>query len=324
MTILQSGGHVAELVLKENGALNPLWVQSRPTIDPDRFDPARDSANYGGGSGAKLMSGLAGHNLCFPFWGNPSDTEDHAGMTYHGETGIARWRKLAGGTDWLTVAADLPESMTRFTRTVRIRNQVALFEETAENLSAWDRPVGWCEHVTFGPPFLERGVTEFGASVTRGRVMSSGKEIQWSDGLATQSNRGFVDNFLIENSRDIAWITAYHPGRHLLVGYVFHAHEFPWLNVWESNSREMMTRGMELSNTPVHGTMRALMAEPKLWGTATFDWLPGKGKLGKRYLAFSMQAATSPGAIKSVEVKGNTLSIQGATLITLDLGDIVF
>ena len=324
MTILQSGGHVAELVLKEDGAVNPLWTQSRPTIDPDRFDPARDSAKYGGGSGAKLMSGLAGHNLCFPFWGNPSDTEDRAGMTYHGETGIARWRKLAGGTDWLTVSADLPESLTRFTRTVRIRNQVALFEETAENLSAWDRPVGWCEHVTFGPPFLERGVTEFGASVTRGRVMSSGKEIRWSDGLGMQSSRGFVDNFLIDSSRDLAWITAYHPGRHLLVGYVFRPRDFPWLNIWESNGRDMTTRGMELSNTPVHGTMRAIVAEPKLWDVPTFDWLPAKGKLGKRYLAFSTHTTSAPGAIKGVALEGKMLIIQSAVTITLDVNDIIW
>jgi hypothetical protein len=37
------------------------------------------------------MAGLIGHNLCFPFWGNPSDTEYKAGMTFHGETGITRW-----------------------------------------------------------------------------------------------------------------------------------------------------------------------------------------------------------------------------------------
>lgn len=321
LSILQSGGHVAELMLKESGAVNPLWVQNRATIDPDKFDAARDAARYGGGSGAKLMSGLAGHNLCFPYWGNPSDTEERAGMTFHGETGIARWRRLAGGSDWITVAADLPQSMTRFTRTVRIHKQVALFDETAENLSAWDRPVGWCEHVTFGAPFLKKGVTQFDAAVKQGRN-NTGKEVQWADGLATVPDvpkSGFVDNFLVDHTKGLAYLTAYNPATHLLVGYVFRPKEFGWLNVWESNNADMLTRGMEFSNTPVHGTVRALVAQPRLFDTPTFDWLPAKSKLTKSYLAFSAIVPAGFSGVKSLSVQGGNLMVNE---ISFELGDI--
>src|SRR5580693_9529490 len=61
VAVLRGGGHVAEIVLKSPGAVNPLWVQPRPTIDPTQFNAARDAPVYGGGAGAKLMSGLAGH-----------------------------------------------------------------------------------------------------------------------------------------------------------------------------------------------------------------------------------------------------------------------
>lgn len=47
---------------------------------------------------------------------------------------------------------------------------VAYFDETAKNMSAWDRAVGWCEHGTMGPPFLDKGVAMTGASITRGRA----------------------------------------------------------------------------------------------------------------------------------------------------------
>jgi len=323
LSILQSGGHVAELVLKTEGAVNPLWVQGRATIDPETFEAARDSGRFGGGSGARLMSGLAGHNLCFPYCGNPSDTEERAGMTYHGETGIARWRKTDGGGNWITVTADLPQSMTRFTRTVKIQKQVALFEETAENLSAWDRPVGWCEHVTFGSPFLKKGITQFHASVTRGRN-GVGREVRWADGLATVPDvpkSGFVDNFLVDAGAPLAYLTAYDPSTHLLVGYVFRPKEFGWLNVWESNNSEMLTRGMEFSNTPVHGTMRALVAEPKLFDKATFDWLPGKGKLHKSYLAFSAIVPEGYAGVSGIELRKGMLVVGG---ISFELGDIVF
>jgi hypothetical protein len=42
--------------------------------------------------------------------------------------------------------------------------------ENVENLTAFDRPIGWTQHVTLGPPFLEKGVTQFRASATRSKV----------------------------------------------------------------------------------------------------------------------------------------------------------
>ena len=39
-----------------------------------------------------------------------------------------------------------------------------------ENLTACDRPIGWTQHVTLGPPFPQKGVTEFRASATRSKV----------------------------------------------------------------------------------------------------------------------------------------------------------
>src|ERR1035437_3676941 len=67
VTILEWGGHVAEITLKDSGGLSPLWVPSRPTIEADRYVPSKHEEFYGGGPGARLASGLMGHNLCFPY-----------------------------------------------------------------------------------------------------------------------------------------------------------------------------------------------------------------------------------------------------------------
>ena len=67
VTILQSGGHVGEITLRDPDTVNPLWIQKRPTIDADQYDPGKHEKLYGGGAGARLMSGLLGHNVCFPF-----------------------------------------------------------------------------------------------------------------------------------------------------------------------------------------------------------------------------------------------------------------
>jgi len=176
IAVMQVGGHVAEIVLKGDQDINPLWQHGRPTIDPTEFVPGVHAALFGGGPAARVMSGLLGHSVCFPFWGNPSEAEYRCGMSFHGETGLLRWSKRAAETTAvkgsLTLAVDLPESQTRFARSLTVfgDESVVYFDEEASNLARLDRPVGWCEHVTLGPPFLKKGVTLFDASLTRGRV----------------------------------------------------------------------------------------------------------------------------------------------------------
>jgi len=300
VSILQSGGHIGEIALTGQESVNPLWIQSRPTIEAEKYDPAKHQTMYGPGSVARLMAGLMGHNLCFPFWGNPSPSEEAAGMTYHGEAGIVRWRQVASGSDFLTVSAQLDESGTSLTRTIRLKGQIAEVEETARNEKAWDRPVGWCQHVTMGPPFLERGSTQIAASLTRGRVDGSTEEFKWPAGRAEEGidlravrklakSSGFVNNFLVDPARQYGFFTAFHPQYRIVFGYVFPRADYAWMNIWEENSPQMLTRGMEFSNTPVHGTLRALMKTAELWGVPTFDWLNAKSQLKKRFWAFSVR-----------------------------------
>src|SRR4051794_32649848 len=75
VTVMQGGGHVAEIVLKGDQEVNPLWLPATPTIDPIDYDPGRHEKVFGSGPAARLMSGLLGHNLCFPYWGDPSESE---------------------------------------------------------------------------------------------------------------------------------------------------------------------------------------------------------------------------------------------------------
>jgi len=336
VTVLKGGGHVAEIALKTPGAVNPLWVQRQPTMDPSRFVAARDAQKYGGGSVAKLRSGLAGHSLCFPYWGDPSPSEERAGMTYHGETGVADWVRTASGENWLEVAAELPESRTRFTRKVTVHGTVVWFDETAANETAWDRPVTWCEHVTMGAPFLERAVTRFAASVTRGKPLGAGEDAQqnWPQGrengrpidlsmVRDVNSGGAVNNYMLNPSDEIGWFAAFNPKLRQVFGYVFRRADFPWLNVWESYTADTFTRGMEFSDTPVHGTARAILKMPSLWGRPTFELLDAKGSLHKRFAAFSASAPANFHEIRDVAIHGTRLSIvgDGGSAIDIDLGD---
>jgi hypothetical protein len=333
VTIAQVGGHIAEVVLKRKGEMNPLWVQTRPTIEPTEYIREKHEGMYGGGSAARLLSGLIGHNLCFPYWGDPSSSEYEAGMTFHGETGIVRWQRIGvveeGSRQQLSITADLPESRTRFTRIISLTagEPIVYFENHAENLSALDRPVGWCEHVTVGPPFLKKGVTLFDASLTRGRSLgdSSAKTFDWPTGQAETTidlrtvrdveKSGYVNNFLVDPKREFGYFTAVNPEQRLLLGYLFRRTEFPWLNVWEANQPAagdqpaMLSRGLEFSNTPTHGSLKAMVAVPMLWEVPAYEWLNARGALVKKFCAFTAEVPDGFKGVQEVRIKDRTLEI---------------
>ena len=66
--------------------------------------------------------------------------------------------------------AVLPLAALLVERRLELRDRTVRIRESVENVTACDRPIGWTEHVTLGPPFLEKGLTEFRVSATRSKV----------------------------------------------------------------------------------------------------------------------------------------------------------
>jgi len=325
VSVLECGGHLAEIVLKSSNEINPLWIQSRPTIDSDSYDPATHGSIYGTGPESRLLSGLAGHNLCFPFWGNPSQAEVSAGMTFHGETNIRRWRLVEESADSLILEVYLPDSAVIMQRHIRCKGYALHVEGWARSTTNWDRPFAWCEHVTLGPPFLDSGSTRFHASLGQGFVTgdSGGQAFDWPAGLSTSPelrrfdlsrfaaipHRDLVNSFLVDSKRDWGYFTAFNPQCPLLFGYVFRRAEFPWLNVWENNEEQLQTRGMEFSNTPHHGTMKTLIRSPELWSVPTYEWLDARSTVAKRFFAFLYPIASDFHGAADIRVADDLLEI---------------
>src|SRR5207247_9184558 len=84
---------------------------------------------------------------------------------------------------------------------------------------------------------------------------------------------------------------------------------FPWLSIWEANNPDMLTRGMEFSNTPTHGTMKALVKAPELFGVPAYEWLDAKGKIAKRFAAFSARVTEDSKGVADVRVAGSKREI---------------
>ena len=263
VTVLDEGGHIAEMLDKKTG-INPLWTPPWTSIEPSEYNEARHH-EFGAGTDARLLAGIMGHNLCVDIFGGPSDEEAAAGLTPHGEASIVPWDVEVDGASG-SMRARLPLAGLRIERRIDLHARSVRIQESVENMTACDRPIGWTEHVTLGPPFLRKGLTQFRASATRSQVIEhgfgaddyliAGSAFDWP--YAPRIDGGTVDAFFV----------AFCPATRLAFGYVWSRADFPWLGIWEENHSRRgepwnagtLTRGMEFGDR-INQARRALDAD---------------------------------------------------------------
>jgi hypothetical protein len=323
VTVLEEGGHIAEIFDKAAG-VNPLWTPPWPTIEPSEYGPTYADA-YGSGSDARLLAGIMGHNLCLDIFGPPSDDEAKAGLSAHGEGSVAPY-ELTGSNEELLSRARFPIAGLDFERRVVLHERTLNIRETLVNRSDVDRQIGWTQHVTLGPPFLERGTTEFRAAATRSKVfetsfgaddyLESGAEFAWP--LAPAMNGRTVDLRVFSssprssaytahlmNDSEIASFIAFSPSFELALAYVWKASDFPWMGIWEENHSRMnppwsgrtMTRAMEFGVSPMPETREAMVQRGRLFGVRTFRPIAPGESIAVEYCVVLQRAQVIPESI---------------------------
>lgn len=341
--ILEGGGHICEANLKACGELNPLWIPPWKTIDPQDYSPLRHTRWYGPLPDGPLLAGIAGHSLSFDHFGPPSKEEIAAGRSTHGEAPSVQWklqpvRNVRGPT--LQASAILPEAQLHFMRTISLdpRWPVVYCEEQARNLSAFDRPISWNEHVTFGPPFVEPGITIFDMPATRGKVCPAGyssrplikpdAEFKWP--LAPAIRGGILNlrtiphrqfgNYtaqLLDPAARIAFTSACNPRLCLLVVNAFRRADFPWVGRWlESFYRSQapwrgrtLCCGMEFSSTPFSIPRRETVDQSRLFGEKTYRWLPAKSMVAIRFIMLLFKIPGDFRGVRNVSVTSRAATI---------------
>lgn len=319
VTVLREGGHVASILHKKT-AVNPLWTPPWPSIEPSHYNRERNP-EYGDDAESKLLAGIMGHNLCLDLFGSPSPEEAAAGITVHGEASIAAHKISADGIK-MTQSCDLEQAKLHFTRQITLRENVVQFDESVVNTSSLDRPIAWTEHVTLGPPFLERGSTQLRAPGTRSYSLDTGSEFTWPvaplPGGAQQDLRVFTaaaesggfTTHLMDPTRDRAFFFAFSPRSGVLFGYVWNRSDFPWLGIWEENrsrkqppwNGETLTRGLEFGASPIPESRRKMIDRNNLFGVPVYRWAPAGTPLSVRYYAFITAAKAMPEDLDEFEI----------------------
>jgi hypothetical protein len=312
VTVLEGGGHIAEILDKRTG-ISPLWIPDWDTIEPAEYDPARHP-QYGGGADASLLAGIMGHNLCLDIFGGPSDEEASAGLPAHGETSVARFA-IDAGRDRLTMETVLQGAQLCVSREIVLGGDEVHVREAVENLASADRPVGWTEHVTLGPPFLEKGATEFQITADRSMVfpatfgpadyLEPGREFIWPD--APRAGGGTADMrrytaasassaytaHRMDPAKEVASFTAFSRAHRLRFGYSWRRADFPWLGIWEENrsrpgppwNGRALACGLEFGVSPFPESRRQMIERGRLFDTPAFRWIPARTRVEAAFTA---------------------------------------
>jgi hypothetical protein len=322
VTVLAEGGHIAEVFDKQIG-VNPLWTPPWRSIEPSAYDAAIHRGTYGEGADAQLLAGIMGHNICLDIFGVPSPDEAAAGLTAHGDASVVAY-EISEWSGGLLMRAQLPVGRIQFDRRIELQPRAVSIHERVESLCGFDRPIGWTQHVTLGPPFLEKGETEFRASATRSQVfepdfgvadyLRRGAVFDWPS--APGMDGGVVDlqlftsrprssaytAHLMDPTGRSAFFVAYSPAARLAFGYVWQPSDFPWLGIWEENysrlappwNGQTLTRGMEFGVSPFPETRRAMVERGRLFDTPTYRWLPANGSIEASYRIVLQRATSIP------------------------------
>ncbi len=347
VTTTLGGGHIASVVMKggPGAGVNPLWTPIWPTIEPSDFKPAEHEAVYGKPPEGKLLASILGQNICLDFFGPPSSEETAVGIVSHGEGPVVMWEVAGGGAEadrvTLVCRATLFAAQMTVKRTITLSPQghAAWIEETVKNLSALDRPFGWCQHATTGPPFLEKGVTLFDMSATWGQVFprefsgaqrlrtaaeftwpmavgADGKEVDLRPIPAGEASSDLTTQ-LMDPNREWAWCAAVNPKQRVAFGYVWKRADFPWVVNWEEFGGRKhkpwdgrsLARGMEFSTTPFPVTRREAVMVGSLQGAPTYRWIPAKGEITVSYALFIVPADEGCPGVREAEVEGSRVKL---------------
>ena len=330
LTVLSTGSTFAHVVLLDDAEkLSPLW-------DPIRL--AREAGEKND------FDGAMGHFVCVDGFGDVSHEEEAAGLPGHGEAHRApyevKYYNKDGRATTLTLATKLPLTQELFARTVRMVDgeNVIYVQSELESLLAFDRPVFWAEHATIGSPFLEPGVTVVDMPVRRAKTrpytesekegglphrLPSDKEFTWPEapGLHTrkidvrttpaESNSGDHTTCLMDPARKLVFVTALHPGKRLLLGYLFKPQEYPWTQSWMYYPpNKKLARGLEFATQPFDVPRREVVQLNTMFGSAVFRWLPARTKIESRFLMFYAHTPEGFNKVDDVRLENGKIIIE--------------
>lgn len=290
--------------------LNPLvWNNEGPSAEP------------------RQMS----HFLCLDRWGWPSEAEMRNGMPYHGEAALVEWRveqqpALLAGCIRARMHAHLPLANLDVRRWIAFGADGAFFTVTEQvtNRNRLGCVLNMVQHPSIGPPFLEE-CTVVDASGGRGFVLAAPKpdpeqrSAHWP--YALDRNGQPVDMRYLKDDHDpevvayavdseLGWATAANAARGLLIGYLWHTAEYPWLNMWRrAREGKPFARGLEFGTTGLDWPHAELVRKGQIFGRPLVVFLDAGEVVTKSFTCFLIRVPSDYAGVGSVARVGEKIVV---------------
>jgi hypothetical protein len=348
---LTGGGHIAAFQLENTDGsrcINPLWTPPWKSLEPYRYREKTHKRYYGPITEGKLLSGVAGHNICLDYFGLPSADEAKQGLSLHGEAPSAKWRKVRTSQDArtlvLAMSVHLPAAGLTLQRDIELRKDEAVvyFTETVTNERKSDHFFHWTQHVTLGPQFLVPAESSIALPGTRaltdphgydeGRaLLESNKEFRWPGapllkGGTVDLSRSFIERglgfvvaVLLTKERDVGFVAAINRKLGLVIAYCFRRSDFPWVAIWEENlgiaappwKQRTRARGLEFSTTPLPVSRHEAFLSGQVFDEPTMTHVPAMGAKTVQYVALLTKVSTKFGNVRDIRLETTAIHIVG-------------
>jgi hypothetical protein len=115
----------------------------------------------------------------------------------------------------------------------------------------------------------------------------------------------------MDPARRLVFVTAFHPEKRLLLGYVFRREEYPWTQLWEFYpDAEKLARGLEFAAQPFDLPRREVIQTNSMFDTPTYRWLPAKSKISSAFLMFYARTPEGFRKVDDVVLEGGRLTVE--------------
>lgn len=342
IALAEEGGHIAALRAEGiDPSSNPYWQPPWPSLEPSSVTSTIVNEDYGGPPEGRLLASILGHSLALDFYGAPSSEEEKSGAVTHGKVAVQPW--TWSQPDENSLIGECLDSLgqLRFSRHIKATGFCAVIEEKVENLRGCDRPLGWQEHVSFGPPFCEEGFwasancdrgTTHPQSFGDGASLLPNTETQWplaprKDGracdyrepLSGDARANDFSGFRVRPSDELGNFVAGNKRLQFALFYLWPRRFFPWLGIWDERHargekpwcRNVSVRAFEFGASPYPEARRNLLLRPRLFDVPTYLVLPANQTFWVRYVMGVFAGVSEAGELSVSSGEARLLGTRG-------------
>jgi hypothetical protein len=157
------------------------------------------------------------------------------------------------------------------------------------------------QHPTIGAPFLDENTiidteVDSGFSQNGNLPPASGDVFNWPEALVEGDSTDLrylstdhtwnsaVVTFILDEKEEYRWVTAVNPSLNLMLGYIWPASDYPWLNLWlRLKDKAPFARGLEFGSTGLHKTWPEVMEMEQIFGKKLYEEIGADDTIVKSY-----------------------------------------